>query len=713
MAAVDIAGSAGRASNAASPAYDPLAPKPRNGVVDKVAQEVVARWKDGGDELMKQRRDFWQNLSMFYGEQWVWWDSRRNMLQSLPSAYSPLGKGRARIVANHVRPNLQSLLGRMMRNDLEFDVIPSDSGDDVIAGAMLAEDVCSSTYHEQDWRKVRFGENFAKFIGGTSAVCVEWDQAAGVKLAVKPETQKVVGTGEVELTALCINEFCVQPGVNDAKKAKWWIRATSMSPEAVQDCYDLDWLPGADASVMMSPLQQRLLEHMGRSQGSNHLTVVLTMYERPHPKCKKGRVVTVINGCTVADVEWPFPVKDRLNLFVFHQQQVQGSWIGTTLMNDATPLQVHYNFMRSIIAEHAKKVGNARLTAPMGSFIEDDVSDDPGSILWYTPDVGGAKPDYMRPPDLPRWLVGEAGAIKSELDDVMFVHATSRGEASFDRASGQALALLAEKDDSPLGLIAFEESQQWGEIAGFVLKLYEAKVSETRKMKVQPRAGQSGVPRVSSWNGKKLKGQTTVMVPLETTMPTSQAAMQAFARDMWDRGLIKDPVVFARMLRLPNRELVEVLDADAGRAQRENARIMAGEAPQVETFDNDGVHIAEHNRFRKSDSYQYATDEQREICDDHIRWHEQAAAEKMGKQTMLATMNPALAAIPQADEPPGSAVPLDFAEQQAGMGAAAQAGAQMNTGMGGQMAVPPQQMQQVQGAPTDDSVAMAAGMTPT
>lgn len=684
MTAVDLAASSGRTSQRPSQP-DPLAPANGNGKkADPTGQMVTARWKLCGDELMKQRRDYWQNLSFFFGEQWVWWDNRRNMLQALPTSYSPLGKGRARTVANRIRPNIMSLLGRMLRNDLEFDVPPTDSADDVAAGAMLAEDVLAAAHHDQDWRSVRYGENFAKFLGGTSAVAVEWDQKAGTPLAVTPETGKVVGTGDVTLTPLSINEFGVEPGVRDDRKAMWWVQALALAPEVVKEQLELSWLPGADASVLMSPLQQRLLEHMGRGQGTNHLTLVLTMYERPHRGCEKGKYAIVVNGRTVHEGDWPFEVKDRLNLFVFRQQQVEGSWIGTTLMNDAVPVQTQYNFMRSCIAEHAKKVGNARLIAAQGAFLEEDLSDDPGSVLWYTPDLGGQVPQYLRPPDLPRWMVGEAGALKAELDDIMFVHDTSRGEASFDRASGQALALLAEKDDSPLGLMAFEESQRWAEIAGFVLRLYEAKVTETRTVQVQPRTSQAGQVRASKWNGKKLRGQTRVLVPLETTMPTSQAAMQAFAKDMYDRGILKDPVVFARMLRLPQRELIEVIDADVARAQRENARILQGEAPEPLLFDDHAKHIAEHNRFRKSDSYLYAPDQAREVMDLHISYHEQLAGEEMGAQTRRAMMNPALAAIPQANEPPGSAVPPDFAEQQAGLatvGAAAQA-----MGAGGGMA---------------------------
>lgn len=670
MVATDVAGTSRGPAQAREGSADPLAAERPGGGgqrVDLLGQETIRRWRSCSDELAKQRRDYWQNLAMFFGEQWTWWDDRRNTLHSLDQSYSPLGRGRARTVANRIAPNIMSLLGRMLRNDLEFDVPPTDSADDVVSGAMLAEDVLSASHRDLDWRDVRYNENFAKFMGGTSAVAIEWDPSAGTPLQVNDQTNKIIGTGEAVLTALSINEFGVQPGVRDASKARWWIQGLAFSPTVVRQQYGLTWTPAADASVLMSPFQQKLLEYMGRSQGDNRLTLVLTLYERPNPARPKGLYAVVVNGITVHESAWPFPSKD-LNLFVFHQQKIASTWIGRTLMNDAIKIQVGYNFMRSCIMEHAKKVGNARLMAPNGSIDPDSVTDDTGGIFEYSPDLGGGKPEYLRPPDLPRWMVGEAGDLKAELDDIMFVHATSRGEASFDRASGQALALLAEKDDSPLGLMAFEEAQQWGEIGTYVLRLYEARVSETRSVQVRPNVGQIGDVRTSRWNGKRLKGQTRAVVPLETTLPYSQAAMQAFARDLYDRGIIKDPVTFARMLRLPQRELMAVIDADVARAQRENTRMMLGEAPHPAPFDDHAKHIAEHNRFRKGDSYLFADPKTKSIVDNHIKFHEMLAAEALGAQTQRAMMNPAVAALPQADEPPGSMVPPDYAEQQAGMG---------------------------------------------
>jgi len=295
---------------------------PPSARTDPVADEIVEQWRKGADELLKQRRDYWQNLAFFFGEQWVWWSKERGQLQGFTQQYSPLGRGRSRMVANKIRPNLMSLLGRMMRNHLEFEVPPSDSADDVVAGAMLAADVANGLYRDQDWRGIRYSENFSKFIGGTSAVCVDWDPSAGTALGVDDRTHAVIGTGEATLTSMSITEFCIEPGVRDDRKANWWIQGLALAPDYVQRRYGLSWKPSPDVSTMLSPLQQKLLEHVGKGQGTNQLTMVLTKWERPNPANRQGRYAVVVNGRTVHDKPWPFPQRDRLNLFTFHQQEV-------------------------------------------------------------------------------------------------------------------------------------------------------------------------------------------------------------------------------------------------------------------------------------------------------------------------------------------------------------------------------------------------------
>lgn len=671
----------------------------------KLATLIMRRWEDCGTELAKARRHFWQNLAFFFGEQWVTWDSTRNQLQSLAQNYSPLGPGRARLTINRIEPNTMSVLARLMHSPLAFEVAPTDSSDDLIAAARLAETVVRAEHFDTDWESTRYDELFGLLMGGTSAVAWEWDGAAGTQLEID-ETGRIVGTGAVRLQSLNISEFGIQPGVREFRDATWWMMGLAMSPLVAKERYGLAWVPEPDASAQLTPLQHKILEDSGRPQGKN-LCLVLSMYERPNPDARKGRYVCVVNDRVVHNEDYPFD-RERLNLRPFRQRRVTGQWTGTTYLNAAVPIQFAYNHARSLIHEHMKKVGNARLMAPFGAFTEDDFTNDPGQILWYSPDMAGASPAYLRPPDLPRWMLAEADTLKAELDDVMHVHATSRGEASFDRASGQALAILAEKDDSPLGLMAHEQSQGWGEIAKSVLELYEAKATERRRASVR---GEMGVPTLIAWTGKDIRGQTNVRVPLEVTQPRSKAAMQSFVKDLWDRQIITDPHQYARLAMLPEDELVEVLDADVAKAHRENARMMNGSPELVDDFDDHAKHIAEHNRHRKSDAYRFADEEIRSIFDDHQKMHEVMAAEEYGGQVRKAGEMPGLAALPQAHEPPGSMVPPDYAEQM-------QMAAQANGGMPAQGApgqdpaqdqmladlmMMMQQQQQAEGAPGLDN----------
>ena len=648
---------------------------------DDTPRLVRQRWQNGTFDLAKARRHFWQNMSFYLGEQWVWWDPARSILQTLPTAWSPLGPGRARLTVNRIGVNVRSVRGRMLASNLDFEVIPTESDDNAVKAAKTAEQVLHACHDDEDWESIRSDALFAAIMGGTSCVVADWDPTAGTQLEVEPNG-KVIGTGNVRLQSLNLTEFCLEPGVREWQKARYLVTGLAMAPSAVQTKYGLSWQPRSDAAGMMSPLQYKILADAGRPVGTT-LTLVLTMYERPNPTCPKGRVVTVVNGVTIQNSDWPFPFK-HLNCAIFRQTQLSGQWQGHTYLNDAIPIQFAYNHARSLIAEHMKVAGNARLVAPHGAFAEEDFTNEAGSILWYSPDGTSGAPQYLSPPNLPRWIPQEASMLASELDDIMHVHDTSRGQASFDRASGQALAVLTEKDDSPLGEMAREQAYGWSRLSKMALELFEQHATETRHATVK---SDTGIATQVAWNGKSLQGQTNVRIPIEVTEPRSKAAQRSFADSLWDRRIVQDPETYMRLAMIPRANADAVIDADVARAQRENARLIAGEVCMVEEFDDHAKHIAEHNRERKSDSYLFAEPEIRKIMDDHVQMHETQAAYEYGSQVGKAQIDPGLAMSPQAAEPVGSVIPPDFAEQRAG--AASQQMVPPMNGPGGQNPPPP------------------------
>lgn len=654
-----------------------------------LAAEIGQKWQDGSDELARARRDYMLNLAYYLDEQWIWWDKSRRVIQQLPQQYSPLGAGRARVTVNRIAPNLGSVLGRLGKNELVFEVMPSDVADDAAQGAKTAEDVLEAYRRTQHWEATRFDALLASLLGGTSGVSVDWDPRAGKMVTVDPRTRSVVGTGEPALRALNISEFCIEPGVRVYLDAGWWIQALAIPAKAVKRMFDLSWTPRGDVSAMLSPVQRKLLEDAGRP--SKDLCLVLTYYERPTSKERpRGKYAITVNDRVVHSEDWPFPF-DRLNLALTRTKKIPSQWIGSTYVNSAIPIQFSYNMARSVIAEHMKVAANSRLMAPYGAIDEDAITDDPGGILWFSPDLGGAAPGYLSPPQLPRWMLEEAANLKAELDDTMYVHDTSRG-VGFDRASGQALAVLGEQDDSPLSFLVDEQQRLWSDVPRMVLEILDDKAKETRTMTTQ---AARGIPNVVKFNGKLLRKQFDVHVPREAVTPRTHAADLANAKDLWDRQVITDPRVYAKMVGLRPDQFEELLDADATAAQRENFRIAAGYVEVPQDFEVHSIHIAEHQRWRKSDSYKFADPEIRDVMDKHIQMHENLHAEEVAQQTVRGAIDPALAAMAQGTQPPGSAVPPSAVEQQAAI-------AQQ---MGG---ASPQQMAAGPGAAPQLDAAMAA-----
>lgn len=635
---------------------------------DARAMRVMRRWQEVQEDLSKARREYWMNLSFYLGEQWLWWDKHRKIIQQLPQQYSPLGPGRARITVNRMAPNLGSVLGRFLKNELAFEVLPSAVADDATGGARVGERVLAGYHRQQDWEQTRFDEVLGALLGGTSAVSLDWDGRKGKKLEIDPRNQSVIAVGEPCLRALNISEFGIEPQVRNWREARWWTQGLALPPETVKSMLGLTWTPKVDVGALATPLQQKLMGDSGRS-GGDKLTLVLSYYERPNKETPAGEYRVVVNGMTVHAEAWPFPFDD-LNLEIFRCRKLPSEWVGTTFVSDAVPIQFAYNHARSVIAEHMKLAGNARLMAPYGAFNEEDLTDDPGSVLFWQPDLGSNPPGYLAPPPLPRWMLEEAANLKAELDDTMFVNDVSRG-VGFDRASGQALAVLGEKADSPLAAMVFEQKRGWASIGSKVLQVLGKKAGETRKMTI-PAA--PGIPEVIEFNGAKLRGQYDVQVPLEAVAPRTHASQMAYAKDLWDRQIITDPRQYARMSGLPPEDFGELLDADAASAQRENLRMMAGYPEIPQDFEDHGVHIAEHNRQRKSDSYKFAPPEIKKIMDDHIAYHENLAHEEIAQQTIRGAMDPALALAPQGTAPPGSALPPTAAEQQAAMARQMQGG---------------------------------------
>lgn len=604
---------------------------------------IRTKYQESSRHLRREQYDYNLNRAFVAGQQWLYFDTARNTINQLPR-----DPARTRITMNRLWPASRHIISKVLSRELSFEVPPADSDDATVRGAQLAKSVIIDVHREHNWEDLREQTLWNTWLGGTAILAVDWDPEAGQALG-QTQSGRHFGTGDLCETALSILEVAWEPGVRDAEKSYWWIRAQALPPAEVQLQYGLEAKPAGDIQGAMSPLAQRLTRY-DRTDNPADLTLVLTVYMRPNKRCPKGFIATIIGEKFVDGPNpWSFPWKDRLNITVFRETKIPGRATGDTVLSAAVPVQAAYNASWSNIIEHLKLAGNARLLVPDSSLDGiDELTDLPAEIVPYNAAAGG-KPEWLAPASMQPWVIDQPVRLADQMDDILGLHDVSQGKAPRNVQSGVGISVLVEQDSGPIGQLSREFAYGFERFGALCLELYQAKVTEPRKARITV-PGQK-IPETVTWDGKALEGQTNVEVPLDDVLPRSRTAMLAFARELWDRQIIKDPDTFARVADLPDQDyLLEASDPDAAKAMAENHLMSIGEVETPEDFDNHATHITRHNFFRKSKRYRTMSVQLREIIDTHVEAHETIAAQQAGEQVNRANIHPALAGVPTAGE---------------------------------------------------------------
>lgn len=635
------------------------------------ASKVKTMWNECVDDMLDMRRNYWLNTSYFHGDQWVGWNDSNATVTLMD--FADVNDSKYRATVNKFKPRVMSLLARLLRTPLGFEPRPESVDAGAIRKARLEKNVLEAKHHRDDWELIRRDNLQNVILGGIGAICIEPSWEFETEPVIDPMTGETFYMPErpsIKLTTLSAVEFGIEPGTRTARDARWWIRCTTLTPSQARERYKLDYDPQPDSDSGMTPMQRSLVANRHNHSAQNKACMVYIYYERPAAQ-SPGCVVHVINGRIVEQTDWPFDFKDRLNLRTFVQTPMSGTWKGDTICNDARQLQKNYNRAYTSINAHIGKTDNARMLIPMGSLLEgeDELTGEAGELVRYDPSAGG-EPHWMNAPQVPRWLREHIGSLEAEMDDLFSTHAVSRGQAPGDRNSGLALSILAEKDETPLGLMAGDQQRGWQELAEMVL------MTERHLLEQQRQAGNDmevtavipqphdDSPVEVRYRAEDLTESPMVHVPLDAVMPRSQVAVQ----DMMLKLGQQFPQMFqslnsqqmAQVLQVPDPyAFAYIADPQRSLAAWENGRMTAGADDheiEIAQWHDHAKHIEEHNAIRASASYREAAPDVRQYIDLHVQAHETLMAQMAAPPQQPGGQPPADPNMP----PPG----MDPAQQQ-------------------------------------------------
>ena len=639
------------------------------------AEKIKRLWREGAEDMLDLRRNYLLNLAYYMGDQWISWNDADGTVSMLEFEIADDEVNRCTV--NKFKPRTNSLLARATKTPLAFEPRPEGADQDSIRRMNLQRQVLEVTAHRDGWGRVRSDEVLNTLLGGVSAVSIEpaWEfDESTVYLTDTGEEVYLPRRPKVLLTALTTTEFIIEPGSRSIRNARYWMRLTTLTPDQAQEEYDLDEPPKPDGladpgSVMHASIRSR---RTGSTSTTARVCSVYVYYERPS-KRGPGCVVHAVGGKVVRTDPWPFKFKDRLNLIPFVQSPVtSATWKGETLLNDARQLQRNYNRAFTSINRHIGKADSAKILWPSNTMfsVKSDEVDGDINVLEFDSTQGGALPQWMQAPQIPRWLREHVDKLEAEMDDLFSTHAVSRGQAPGDRNSGTALAILAEKDETPLGPMAVNQQAGWQAIAEMALSTMKHLMEQVDKSKRVASAEEDGEGMTVSdvlmaddgenatevvWTAADLPDEPVVHVPLESVMPRSTVAMQ----DMLIRLAGTFPTMFAnlspsqltKVLQVPDpAAFVAATDPQRALARRENAYMLDGrqdDAVVIEEWHDHKAHIDEHNEMRATPQFAELDPLQQKYIADHIQAHGVLA---------MALMAPAPTAPEMA--PPGAEPPI-------------------------------------------------------
>jgi hypothetical protein len=628
-----------------------------NEVPDREDRELIKDLDRLFDQAKNDRMQYegqWLlNMAFFLAQQWVVFDSLTRRLRQIRS----VDDKQVRMVVNFVRQQVLTKYAKLTQTTPESHAQPaSDDVDD-----RYQAEVCDAIL---EYLRTIDGTDGAEMramlwavVTGTGIFKTCWDKSAGSPLYY-PDTTVVhstdeggqdlvseiphpragqplidkngdqVFTGEIETTEVSPFEFFPDPfGLTMAKK-NWVFIQTLRSPEYILERFGVQveahdqngdgFMDGQLASLMTGSTQPK--------QG----VPLREFWQRTTKQYPEGRYVVYVDGRVLFNGPNPYP-KAQLPFSAFVDNPVPGRFWGDSIVTDMIDPQRNLNKGRSQIIE-IRNALKPKITAAAGVLKPtQDITNSPRDIIEYEakPDVAdGGRPTILQGGQVPDGMWKDAELSKSELREVSGLHEVSAAQTPGGVGAFRAIAALQEQDDLRLGPTAKEYERAIGERDEFKLRLGRQFYEEPRTARI---VGPNNAVKVVQFYKDDIPDDIDVKVVAGSSLPKSRVARQNFLMELWKMPIFQqDPKAANEFLRLMEmgdiKGLFEEANLDTSQAERENERLKAGDQFPANDFDAHSVHVATHNKFRKTEEYEHLDPSAQSAFEQHVQTHRAAAA---------------------------------------------------------------------------------------
>lgn len=515
-----------------------------------------------------------------------------------------------------VLPNVQNRLSRLCKNEPKFDVRPESMQQEDKDSARENLDILKYAWQQPGVELNRKRIDLAQWYQqcGHAYIRITWDKTLGREL-YNPETGEPLGEKEGDIRADILSGFEVFP--DPLAKSDDEVNYYTVAKVRKLDYFRAHYgekgkaVKQEDAWLLSTKYEMKINGLTNRGDARNNTNVLqnaaieLSYYEKPSPAHPKGRHIVVANGVLLKDDSLTF---GEIPITKFDDIKVAGKFYSEAVITHLRSLQDQYNRNIKIRSEWVNAMLRGKYIAARGhGLMEESLNDDGTEVVEYDPVPGVDRPSRMDIPQIPQYAYTDNEVIDKKFAEICGISEVSKGQLPSASIPALGMQLLAEQDETRIGIQIASNEHQWAKVGSHILKMIKEQYTTPRKRK---ESGKNGEYLVTEFTGDNILDNPDVVVVPNSTVPTSKTLRRQELINLYGQGLLgdpADPAVREKLLSLLEYgDISEVwLDRsiDMQQVKKSIMELEEGMLPMVSEFDNHALHIQEKNRYRKSDKF--------------------------------------------------------------------------------------------------------------
>lgn len=602
-------------------------------IEEKIVAEITADFKKRQEARRPIELNWRLNMNFVVGNQFAQISSKGDIEESGKEYF-----WQEREVYNHIAPILETRLAKLGRVKAKAQVRPATSDDEDVASASLATKLIDAVCKENDFSSQLALANTWSEITGSAFFKVTWDANKGHALDASGEIKE----GDVTIT-LCppFEIFPEDIAITDIDKQSSIMHAKVLTAKEVKRIWGKD-VKGGDVNVFSFDNAQvgggfgytASVPKIVSEKREDSVTVI-EKYEAPTHEYTNGRLIIVAGDTLLYQGDMPYlNGEDGVRGYPFSKQVCIDNltnFFGTSVVERIIPVQRAYNTVKNRKHEFMNRMAVGVMAVEDGSVDTDNLEEEglpPGKVVVYR--QGSTPPIMLSPTQVPSEFSREEEKLLNEFVMISGVsEVTTYSQVPANVASGTAISLLLEQDDTRIALTADSLRESIKRISKQVLRLYRqfAKVPRVKRI-----TGDNGDVEIASFCAGNIDSEDIVFDTISDIEDTL-SARRAMVYDLLKLGLFADEN--GKLNASTKARLFEILgfgnwedgrnndEIHRKKALKENMELEKKDVP-VDVYDDHALHIEEHVRACVSAKC-VRNKEMRDRVANHIAKHSELA----------------------------------------------------------------------------------------